>query len=102
MESKYIYIVREYNDRDGWRPDNLWYYSKVEKAIDCIVECYTQIQAELEVWGVSNITTLSIAKVELDNEDAPVIEYKLYDKLYSYDPSVSEQPSEWDRLREEN
>lgn len=102
MESKYIYIVREYTDRADYRAANLGYYSSVEKAIDYIVECYTQLLADLEVWQVSYVTTLSIAKVELDNEEDPIREYKLYAKLHSYDPLVSEQPSEWNRLREEN
>ena len=102
MESKYIYIVREYTDRADCRTANICYCPSVEKSIDYIVECYNEIQAELEVWGISHVTTLSIAKVELDNEESPVREYKLYSKLDSYDPSVSEQQSDWDRLREDN
>lgn len=101
MESKYIYIVREYTDIDDWRPINLEYCSSIEKAIEAIEEYYAQVQLE-EVWEPSSVNTLSIAKVELDNREAPIIEYKLYSKSHFDEPSVIKQPSEWDRLEKEN
>lgn len=102
MKNKYIYIVQEYTDRDDYRITTLGYYSSVEKAIDCIVKCYTLLKAYLKEWGNSDVTALTIARIELDNEEDSIREYGLYNKLHSYDPLVSEQPSEWDRLREEN
>ena len=36
MKNKYLYITREYDDVNDWRPVIRWYYSDLSRAIEDI------------------------------------------------------------------
>lgn len=103
MKNKYLYITREYDDVNDWRPVIRWYYSDLSRAIEDIEKGYTNSNKDIELWGYSDINTLTIAIIELNNKNSIINEYKLYDKpTTNYGEYLFKQQSEWDRLREEN
>lgn len=103
MKNKYLYITREYDDLNDWRPVIRWYYSDLGRAIEDIEKGYTDSNKDIELWGNSDINTLTIARIELNNKNSAIKQYKLYDKpIINYGERLVKQPLEWDRLREEN
>ena len=103
MDNKYLYVTREYNHLGNQRPVIRWYYSDLDKAIEDIERGYTNISKDIDLWGDSDINTLTIARIELNNKNSTIKEYKLYDKpTANYGERLVRQQSEWDRLRKED